>query len=425
MTATNPPSDLVNGEESDPRGDETLRRSVLQERQNEAARRRIEERAAKRSKHEEALASPSSLVQANTPERIAQRLDRITRYNAGDELPETTPTASPEQLLEQALERNPAAVAETTSAEKLLEAIINTNDFVGTRYLDAGVAAARAVGRILIKDKPRTARRVWHRVDDLAAPDDDQPSRAGQRAGRRNQPGRVRLPGWHRRQSARRHHVRLRPRPVLHRRRGFGFRDRGRAGGGRRSRPVRVQPADRLRRHGAGRRVRHNRAASTRRKEAGRVAGEPHRRPAGEVSCTTRPTPSPARRAHRCSTTSGKSLRCTTRACGLPSTPSSVACSTRASGCRRSSAWSRPASCRPISARWPTRSCIHPPRRSGNRYTATPTPEASSPISIKIPLTLDVTLPPGGVAQVRVEQLRRRAAEHRGHRPELRHPSRL
>ena len=152
MTATNPPSDLVNGEESDPRGDETLRRSVLQERQNEAARRRIEERAAARSKHEEALASPSSLVQANTPERIAQRLDRITRYNAGDELPETTPTASPEELLEQALERNPAAVAESTSAENLLEAIINTNDFVGTRYLDAGVAAARAVGRILVKD---------------------------------------------------------------------------------------------------------------------------------------------------------------------------------------------------------------------------------------------------------------------------------
>ncbi len=153
MTAINPTSGLVNGEESDPRGDETLRRSILQERQNEAARRRIEERAAKRSQHEAALASPSSLVQANTPERIAQRLDRITRYNAGDELPETTPTASPEQLLEQALERNPAAVAETTSTEELLEAIINTNDFVGTRYLDAGVAAARAVGRILIKDK--------------------------------------------------------------------------------------------------------------------------------------------------------------------------------------------------------------------------------------------------------------------------------
>ena len=37
-------------------------------------------------------------------------------------------------------------------AGKLLEKIINTADFVGVRYLDAGVAAARAVGRVNIRD---------------------------------------------------------------------------------------------------------------------------------------------------------------------------------------------------------------------------------------------------------------------------------
>jgi endonuclease G len=151
MTVITPASDYANPDEVDPRRDAQLRHQILQEQQNEAARRRVAERVEPRLKREEALASPCSLLQANTPERIAQRLDRITRYHAGEELPETTPTAAPEQLVAQAIERAPE-VPDSATPDELLEAIINTADFVGTRYLDEGVAAARAVGRILIND---------------------------------------------------------------------------------------------------------------------------------------------------------------------------------------------------------------------------------------------------------------------------------
>jgi endonuclease G, mitochondrial len=150
MTVITPASEYVNPDESDPRRDAALRRRVLEEQQIEALRRRVAERAEVRQQREEAIASSSSLADVNTPEVVARRLDRITRYYAGDELPETTPTEAPDQLAEKAVERHP--VPNSTAPEKLLEAIINTADFLGTRYLDAGVAAARAVGRILIKD---------------------------------------------------------------------------------------------------------------------------------------------------------------------------------------------------------------------------------------------------------------------------------
>jgi endonuclease G, mitochondrial len=150
MTVITPAFQDANPDESDPRRDATLRRRVLEEQQIEALRRRVAERAQPRLEQEESLAASSYLAEANNLERVALRLDRITRYYAGDELPETTPTADPEQLIAEAIERAP--VPNSTPAEKLLEAIINTADFLGTRYFDGGVAAARAVGRILIKD---------------------------------------------------------------------------------------------------------------------------------------------------------------------------------------------------------------------------------------------------------------------------------
>ena len=152
MTVITPASEHLNGDDFDPRKDAQLRRRILEEQQNQAALQRVAERAEPRLQHEEALASPCSIAEANPPEHIAQRLDRLTRYYAGDKLPETTPTAAPDELLAQAIERAPIAVPQTTPPDELFEAIIGTYDVVGTRYLDAGVAAARAVGRILIKD---------------------------------------------------------------------------------------------------------------------------------------------------------------------------------------------------------------------------------------------------------------------------------
>lgn len=168
MTIITMDSDYRAPGEVDPRRDAQLRRRILQEQQNEAAQRRVAERIVPRVEHEAALASPFSLAEVNTPERIAQRLDRITRYRAGDELPETTPTAAPDQLVEQAIERAPE-VPDSATRDELLEAIINTADFVGTRYLDEGVAAARAVGRILIKDD--RGRLIGYGTGSMISPD--------------------------------------------------------------------------------------------------------------------------------------------------------------------------------------------------------------------------------------------------------------
>ena len=77
----------------------------------------------------------------DTPERMAKRVDRIRRHHAGEPVrgvPVAVPTPGSE-----------AADAEG----RTLEAIINSADFVDIRFLEAGVAAARAVGRVDIRDQ--------------------------------------------------------------------------------------------------------------------------------------------------------------------------------------------------------------------------------------------------------------------------------
>ena len=150
MTVITPAFQDTDPDESDPRREAQQHRWILAEQQFEAVRRRVVERAEPRLEHEETLATSGNLAELNPPELVARRLDRVTRFRAGDELPPTTPAEAPERLAEKAVERAP--VPNSTPPEKLLEAIVNTADFVGTRYLDAGVAAARAVGRILVKD---------------------------------------------------------------------------------------------------------------------------------------------------------------------------------------------------------------------------------------------------------------------------------
>src|SRR5262249_40919033 len=89
----------------------------------------------------EALEQPGGLAKVNSEEDLAQRLDRVRRYIAGEPLPTTeaeTPTAAAAPL------RDPTGT--------VLEAIIDTPDFVGVRYLEQGVVAGRAVCRIDIRD---------------------------------------------------------------------------------------------------------------------------------------------------------------------------------------------------------------------------------------------------------------------------------
>ncbi|QDQ90959.1 endonuclease [Rhodococcus sp. WB9] len=98
------------------------------QRQRDAAELRARERAPQRGEHVDALNGPGGLAAADTPERIAKRVDRLGRYYAaGDRESDTLP-------------------------DQLLEKIINTADFVGVRYLDAGAAAARSIGRVNIRD---------------------------------------------------------------------------------------------------------------------------------------------------------------------------------------------------------------------------------------------------------------------------------
>jgi endonuclease G len=99
-----------------------------QERQHDAALRRVKDRTPERNEHEAVLAEPGGLAAADTPERIAKRIDRLSMVQ-GEDLP-----------------------VQADDPGELLEKIINTEDFVGVRYLEAGVAAARAVGRVDIRD---------------------------------------------------------------------------------------------------------------------------------------------------------------------------------------------------------------------------------------------------------------------------------
>jgi endonuclease G len=91
------------------------------ERQRAAAAERVAQRVPERTQHETALAQPGGIAAADTPDRIAKRLDRLNRHY-GAEQPET-----------------------------MIEKVINTADFVGIQYLDAGAAAARAIGRVNIR----------------------------------------------------------------------------------------------------------------------------------------------------------------------------------------------------------------------------------------------------------------------------------
>ncbi|MGW4339910.1 DNA/RNA non-specific endonuclease [Rhodococcus koreensis] len=102
------------------------------QRQHDAAELRARERAPQRGEHVEALNGPGGVAAADTPERIAKRVDRLGRYYGED------------------------GWASDPLQDRILEKIVGTADFVGARYLDAGVAAARSIGRVNIRDAQGT-----------------------------------------------------------------------------------------------------------------------------------------------------------------------------------------------------------------------------------------------------------------------------
>jgi endonuclease G len=137
-----------------------------QQAQLDRAAERIAASSGSREANIEAL-ERGGISAANPPERVARRLDRLTRYYSGDRLPATTEEAAvvaePEEVLTALGRRRfardvPAAVDEAAAeaggggAGEVLERIIETSELLAIRYLEGGVAASRAVGRIDVRD---------------------------------------------------------------------------------------------------------------------------------------------------------------------------------------------------------------------------------------------------------------------------------
>ena len=133
----------------------------LEREQHQGASRRLAEREPERSRNRETLKRADGLLQADTPDRIAKRLDRLARYYASADLP-TRPeevqagdideaAARVQDVLETAARKG--AAPHPPQGRRVLERIINSNDFLDVRFLEGGAAAARAVGRVWIQDE--------------------------------------------------------------------------------------------------------------------------------------------------------------------------------------------------------------------------------------------------------------------------------
>jgi endonuclease G len=107
--------------------------------QQGAAAKRADERTDARRAKIALLREPGGLAKADEPGRVATRIDRLGRY-----YPDIRPVS-------------PAAIAAgdrsaMKAANAILERIIVTDDLLGVGYLEGGVTAATAVGRVSIRD---------------------------------------------------------------------------------------------------------------------------------------------------------------------------------------------------------------------------------------------------------------------------------
>ena len=247
----------------------------LDDEQNRAAAERVRERTGQRAANMRVLREPLGIAKADSPERVAKRMDRLASYHLGEPMPVGRASAvaaagEPEALMRAAARRVadsdkvPAIAGEGEDPDRVLERIINNADFLEFRYLDAGSVAGRAVGRIVMRGANGRDRRLRHRLARLAAPAADQPPRAARPRRPRRQRRRVRLPVRPRPRAAAPAAVRLRPGRVLRRRQGARLRARrGRRHRGA-ARAVRLQPAHQRGGQGHRRRARHDRPAPRR-----------------------------------------------------------------------------------------------------------------------------------------------------------------
>ncbi|WP_439379309.1 DNA/RNA non-specific endonuclease [Amycolatopsis lexingtonensis] len=108
--------------------------------QQTAAAARADRRTVERRAKIALLRTPGGIAKADDPRRVATRIDRLARYH-----PDVRPVSPA------AIEAGePAAMA---AAGAILERIILTDDLLGVGYLEGGVRAASAVGRVNIRDE--------------------------------------------------------------------------------------------------------------------------------------------------------------------------------------------------------------------------------------------------------------------------------
>ncbi|MDQ7805377.1 DNA/RNA non-specific endonuclease [Amycolatopsis sp. A133] len=107
--------------------------------QQQAAAERAAERTGPRQAKIALLRKPGGIAEADEPSRVATRIDRLGRY-----YPDVRPV-SPAAIAA----GDPAAM---TAAGAILERIAGTNDLLGVGYLEGGVTASAAVGRVNIRN---------------------------------------------------------------------------------------------------------------------------------------------------------------------------------------------------------------------------------------------------------------------------------
>ncbi|WP_230862517.1 DNA/RNA non-specific endonuclease [Amycolatopsis camponoti] len=110
-----------------------------QSEQERAAAARAAERTGARRAKIALLRKPGGIAEADEPSRVATRIDRLGRY-----YPDVRPV-------------NPAAIAAgdpkaMADAGAILERIVLTDDLLGVGYLEGGVTASAAIGRVNIRD---------------------------------------------------------------------------------------------------------------------------------------------------------------------------------------------------------------------------------------------------------------------------------
>ena len=146
--------------------------------QQDACARRFRERKSERKRKIEAIQSPAGMAEADSPERIAKRVERVLRYRGGQVRPRAVVETTEAVLADLAIDTADTDLRAVTIVEepdavpvaegRILEAIINTPDFVDIRYLEGGVAASRAVGRVNVRSS--TGRLEGYGTGSLVSP---------------------------------------------------------------------------------------------------------------------------------------------------------------------------------------------------------------------------------------------------------------